>query len=50
MEHGAHLGELAAAIPTMGSVTGACLGESSVELRAALAGSGVQLFTPYLSL
>lgn len=50
MEHGAHLGELAAAIPTMGSVTDACLGESSVDLRAALAGSGVQLFTPYLSL
>jgi len=50
MEHGAHLGELAAAIPTMGSVTGVCLGESSVELEAVLAGSGVQLFTPYLSL
>jgi quinol monooxygenase YgiN len=50
MEHGAHVGELAAAIPTMGSVTGACLGESSGELRAVLAGSGVQLFTPYLSM
>ncbi len=50
MEHGAHLGELAAAIPTMGSVTGVCLGEPSAELRAVLAGSGIELFTPYLSL
>jgi|SRR3989442_16025325 len=28
----------------------ACLGEPSAELRALLAGSPVQLFTPYLSL
>jgi hypothetical protein len=34
----------------MGSVTAACLAEPSVELRTVLAGSGVQLFTPYLSL
>ena len=50
MEHAAHLGELAAAIAAMGSVTGACLGEPSAELRAVLAGSGVELFTPYPSL
>ena len=50
IEHGAHLGELAGAILATGSVTSACLGETSAELRALLAGSPVQLFTPYLSL
>jgi quinol monooxygenase YgiN len=50
IEHGAHLGELAGAILATGSVTGACLGEPSAELRALLAGSPVHLFTPYLSL
>ena len=50
IEHGAHLGELAEAIVATGSVTSACLGEPSAELRALLAGSPVQLFTPYLSL
>ena len=50
IEHGAHLGELAQAILATGSVTSACLGEPSPELRALLAGSPVQLFTPYLSL
>jgi quinol monooxygenase YgiN len=50
IEHGAHLGELAGAILAMGSVTSACLGEPSAELRALLAGSPVQLFTPYSSL
>ena len=50
IEHGAHLGELAGAILATGSVTSACLGEPSAELRALLAGSPVQLFTPYLSL
>jgi quinol monooxygenase YgiN len=50
IEHGAHLGELAEAILATGSVTSACLGEPSPELRALLAGSPVQLFTPYLSL
>ena len=50
IEHGAHLGELAEAILATGSVTSACLGEPSAELRALLAGSPVQLFTPYLSL
>ena len=50
MEHGAHLGNVTAAIATMGSVTAACLSESSEELRAVLAGSEVELFTPHLSL
>ena len=50
IEHGTHLGEVAGSILATGSVTGACLGEPSVELRAKLAGSPVQLFTPYLSL
>ena len=50
IEHGAHLGELAQAILATGSVTSAGLGDPSEVLRAQLAGSGVQLFTPYLSL
>jgi quinol monooxygenase YgiN len=50
MEHSVHLGDVTAAIPTLGSMTGACLSESSKELKAALAGSGVELFTPHLSL
>ena len=50
IKHGAHLGELAGVILATGSVTSACLGEPSAELRALLAGSPVQLFTPYLSL
>ena len=50
IEHGAHLGELGQAIFATGSVTAACLGEPSAELRAQMAAGGVQLFTPYLSL
>ena len=50
IEHGMHLGELANAILATGSVTSACLAEPSPELRAALAGSGVEFFTRYLSL
>src|SRR2546429_9455577 len=50
IEHGAHLGELAEAIPATGSVTSACLGEPNAVLRAQLPCSEVQLFTPYLSL
>jgi quinol monooxygenase YgiN len=50
MEHGAHLGELGAALLATGSVTSACLGEPNAVLRTLLAGSDVQLFTPYLSL
>jgi quinol monooxygenase YgiN len=50
MEHGAHLGELGSAILATGSVTGACLGEPNAVLKAQLAASPVELFTPYLSL
>jgi quinol monooxygenase YgiN len=50
MEHGANIGQLAQAIFATGSVTSACLGEPSAELRAQLAGSKVELFTSYLSL
>ena len=47
MEHGAHVGELAQEILAAGSVTSACLGAPSAALREQLAGSPVQLFTPY---
>jgi quinol monooxygenase YgiN len=50
IEHGGHLGELSQAIQATGSATSVCLGEPSEELRALLAGSPVQLFTPYLSM
>jgi hypothetical protein len=50
MQHGVHLGELGEAILATGSVTSACLGAPSADLRSQLAGSPVQLFTPYLSL
>jgi hypothetical protein len=50
IEHGAHLGELGAAIFATGSVTGACLGDPTVELRAQLEAGGVELFNVYLSL
>ena len=50
IEHGAHLGELSQAILATGSVTSACLGEPSAELKALLAGSPVQLFTRSLAL
>ena len=50
IEHAAHLGDLMEAILATGSVSGELLGEPSAELRALLARSAVQLFTPYLSL
>jgi quinol monooxygenase YgiN len=50
LEHGAHIGELAQEIFTAGSVTSVCLGEASAVLSEQLAGSAVQLFTPFLSL
>ena len=43
--HGANLGELAEAVLATGSVTSACLGEPSAELRAQLEGSAVELFS-----
>ena len=50
IEHAAHLGELNQAIIETGLVSGALLGEPSVELRAMMAGSQVRLFTPYQSM
>ena len=50
LEHGAHIGELAQEIFAAGSVTSVCLGEASAVLSEQLAGSAVQLFTPFLSL
>ena len=48
IEHGAHLGDLGRAIP--GLVSSELLGEPSADARAKLVGSGVRLFTPFLSL
>jgi quinol monooxygenase YgiN len=50
IEHTAHLGDVGEAILATGSVSGELLGEPSAELRAALAGSPVRLFTPFLSM
>jgi len=48
MEHGTHLGALGQAIP--GLVSSELLGEPSAEVRAQLVGSGVRVFTPFMSL
>jgi quinol monooxygenase YgiN len=50
IEHGAHVGELMAAILATGSVSGELLGEPSAELTAITAGTGVPVFTPFLSM
>jgi quinol monooxygenase YgiN len=50
IEHGAHLGDLAAAILATGSVSGELLGEPTAELRSKLADGVVRLFTPFLSM
>jgi len=50
IEHGANLGDLAAAIFATGSFSGEVLGEPSAELRASLADSPVRIFKPYLSM
>ncbi len=47
-EHAGHLGDLGRAIP--GLVSSELLGEPSDDVRAKLVGSGVRLFTPFLSL
>jgi hypothetical protein len=47
-ELGGHLGDLGRAIP--GLVASELLGEPSDEVRAKLVGSGVRVFTPFLSL
>ena len=48
VEHAGHLGDLGGAIP--GLVSSELLGEPSSDIRAKLVGSGVRLFTPFLSL
>jgi quinol monooxygenase YgiN len=48
VEHAGHLGDLGRAIP--GLVSSELLGQPSDDLRAKLIGSGVRLFTPFLSL
>jgi quinol monooxygenase YgiN len=50
IEHGAHVGDLMAAIFATGSVSGELLGEPSAELTAMMAGSGVRVFRPFLSM
>jgi quinol monooxygenase YgiN len=49
IEHGANLGDLAAAIFATGSFSGEVIGEPSAPLRASLADGPVRIFTPYLS-
>ena len=48
VDHAGHLGALGRAIP--GLVSSELLGEPSDDVRAKLVGSGVRLFTPFLSL
>jgi len=48
VEYAGHLGDLGKAIP--GLVSSELLGEPSDDVRAKLVGSGVRLFTPFLSL
>lgn len=51
MEHAANIGELMETVPaTVGSISGALLGEPSEQLKARLPKGPVGLFTPYLSL
>jgi quinol monooxygenase YgiN len=48
-EHLANLGDLTERSLATGSVSGELLGDANAELRANLADSPVQLFTPFLS-
>ena len=50
IEHGAHVGHLNEAIFATGSVSSELLGEPSAELTAMIAGSGVPVFRPFLSM
>ena len=50
IEHATHVGDLMEAILATGTVSGELLGTPSAELRAGMAGSAVQLFTPYWSM
>jgi quinol monooxygenase YgiN len=48
VEHAGHIGALGTAIP--GLISSELLGQPSDDLRAKLSGSGVRLFTPFLSI
>ena len=50
MRHAEDVGPLIGAIFATAAVESVMLGEPSEEVRAAIAGSGVRLFTPFLSL
>jgi monoterpene epsilon-lactone hydrolase len=50
IEHGAHVGHLTEAIFATGSGSSDLLGEPSDQLAAMIAGSGVRLFRPFLSI
>ena len=50
IEHAAHVGHLTEAIFATGSGSSELLGEPSAELTAMMAGSGVPVFRPFLSL
>ena len=50
IEHGAHIAHLNEAIFATGSVSSELLGEPSAELTARIAGSGIPLFRPFLSM
>lgn len=50
IEHIANLGDLMGAMMATGSISGEILGEPSAVLKANLAGSPVQLFTPFQSM
>jgi quinol monooxygenase YgiN len=50
IEHGAHVGDLMAAIFATGSVSGELLGEPSAELTAMTAATGVPVFRSFLSM
>jgi len=50
IEHGAHVGHLNEAIFATGSVSSELLGEPSAKLTAMIAGSGIPLFRPFLSM
>ncbi len=50
IEHAAHVGHLTEAIFATGTSSSDLLGEPSAELTALVAGSGVRLFRPFLSM
>ena len=50
IEHAAHVGHLTEAIFATGSGSSDLLGEPSDELAAMIAGSGVRVFRPFLSM